>query len=138
MEIRKTLRNKRIELGLSQKFVGEKIKVAQSTLCRFEQGYKITNESLIIHKLITFYDKYNGPKNERVVNVNKTKNEQTNVESSKTKTVKNSKQESKKIEDIDLLEKDMIEKLQVIAEKEMQKAYKKILKRTLKKFIKEL
>lgn len=37
MKVNENLRKKRMELGLSQKDVGEYLKIPQSTLCRYEK-----------------------------------------------------------------------------------------------------
>ena len=125
MEVYKTLRNKRIELGLSQKTVGENVKVAQSTLCRFENGYKIQDNELIIHKLINFYkEKENIDVNQKKKQIIETRNKKP-----QNTTTKNN---------FDIMGEEIAKKFEKIFIIQLQKEAKKIYKKTLKQLIKEL
>lgn len=126
MELYETLRNKRIELGLSQKTVGENIKVAQSTLCRFEQGYKMQNKDLITHKLINFY------KN------NDIKVEQKQIENVKVCNNKSNKKDINKKDRFEIMSEDIAKKFEKIFKNQLEKEAKRIYKKTLKQLIKEL
>lgn len=124
MEVYETLKNKRIELGLSQKTVGENIKVAQSTLCRFEQGYKMQNSELIIHKLINFYKQKENvdvePKQKQVI---KTRNKKMSKTSSKS--------------NFDFMSEEIAKKFEIIFKEELEKQARKIYKKTFKRIMKE-
>ena len=123
MEIYETLRNKRIELGLSQKKVGEDIKVAQSTLCRFEQGCKMQNKDLITHKLVNYY-----------------KDNKVEVEPKQLANVKirNNKQNNNKKDRFEIMSEEIEKKFGVIFKRELEKEAKRVYKKTLKQLIREL
>lgn len=128
MTINETLRKKRIELGISQKFVGDNIKEPQSTLCRFEQGFNTTKNQLLIHKLMKFYSEYEGAKSPRVEISNKIKatpKKKNNIESETAKA-------------IEKMGKEVEAKINKIFAEEIEKSYKKIIKSALKRIVKEL
>ena len=123
MEVYETLRNKRIELGLSQKKVGEDIKVAQSTLCRFEQGYKMQNKDLITHKLVNYY---------------KDNNIEVEPKQKATVKIRNNKENNNKKDRFEIMGDEIADKFQKIFKDQLEKTAKKVYKRTLKQLIKEL
>ena len=122
MTVNETLKNRRIELGLSQKKVGEDIKVAQSTLCRFEQGYKMQNKDLITHKLINYY-----------------KDNKFEVEPKQKANVKirNNKENNKK-DSFEIMGEEIEKKFGIIFKQELEKEAKRVYKKTLRQLIREL
>lgn len=122
MTVNETLKNRRIELGLSQKKVGEDIKVAQSTLCRFEQGCKMQNKDLITHKLINYY-----------------KDNKFEVEPKQKANVKirNNKENNKK-DSFEIMGEEIEKKFGIIFKQELEKEAKRVYKKTLRQLIREL
>lgn len=120
MKVNETLRNKRIELGLSQTGVAKYLKIPQSSLCRYEQGVKMRNNELITHKLVNFYkEEY---KNLQPVKQNYQHKLIQNVHKAKTK--------SNGL--VAKFEKIYNEELKILSENIEQKAFKRTIKRMKK------
>lgn len=120
MTVNETLKNKRIEMGLSQTAVAKYLKIPQSSLCRYEQGVKQGSNELITHKLVNFYK-------EEYKNLKPMDNDY--VQRQKTLKENKKKKESSFSVRLDKIYNEELKKLtKNIEQKAMKRALKKILK----------